>query len=183
MPAFSQLQSSRVFIATPKRRLEARWGAPGARPDSLRRGLRPEENVPTRARARAQAYAGAAAGRPIWRTGIAPGASPSGVLGCSGLHGWGNPLPAQPHRISGLEPNEICLKPPGGPGLCAGRGLGAPPHPRRSLVDPWKARGRGRHSGPCVIVDKHSFSASRGADDPGGWTWPRRPSQSCSAYV
>lgn len=111
---------------------------------------------------------------------------PGGVLGCGGLRDWGNPLPAQPHRIAGLEPNEICLKPPGGPGLCARQGLGAHlhHHPRpRSPADPWKAQGRGRHSGPCVILDKQSFSASRGTDDPGGGTWRRRPSQSCSVCV
>lgn len=184
LPAFSQLESPRVFIAAGARRLEARWGAPGARPDPLRRGLRREENVPTCARARSNLSRRGGCRSPRLAYWDCSRCLPGGVLGCGGLRGWGNPLPAQPHRIAGLEPNEIFLKPPGGPGLCAGQGIGAHPHPApRSLADPWKAQGRGRHSGPCVTVDKQSFSASRGAGDPGGWTWRRRPSHSCSVCV
>ena len=121
--------SLREFSSPPRRGAWKPGGGRRARGQTRCRGGYDRRKMFCPARARAQAYAGAAAGCPVWRTGIAPGASPGGGLGCSGLHGWGNPLPAEPHRIAGLEPNEICLKPPGGSGLCAGRGLGAPRPP------------------------------------------------------
>ena len=49
-----------------------------------------------------------------------------------------------------------------GLGCVRGAVLELPAHPRRSLVDPWQARGKGHHSGPRVIVGRHSLSASRG---------------------